>query len=230
MRITAILTVLLAATLILVAASPQRPDKEGFAPLFNGKDLSGWRAATNWAVENGSIVLNGRSDRQEHNDNYLWTDKMYGDFVLDLEFKTVQTTNSGIFLRTPDLNDPVYTGIEVQIVTSPAPGAVSRSGGPGSRNAVGALYDLLVPKPVDIKPDVWHRATVTCKGSRITVVMDGVTTSDADLDRWTQTGKNPDGSENKFKKPLRDFARKGYIGLQDHGTPVSYRNIRIKPL
>ena len=93
----------------------QQPDKEGFVALFNGKDLTGWGTATNWAVENGLIVLNGRTDRQEHNDNYLWTRRPYGDFVLDLEFKAIQSTNSGVFLRTSDTKDPVYTGIEVQI-------------------------------------------------------------------------------------------------------------------
>ena len=51
-----------------------------------------------------------------------------------------------------------------------------------------------------------------------------------DLDQWTEPNKNPDGSKNKFAKPLKDFARKGYIGLQDHGRPVWYRNIKIKKL
>ena len=47
----------------------------------------------------GAIALKDRSDRREHNDNYLWTKQPYGDFVLDLEFKVTQGTNSGIFLR-----------------------------------------------------------------------------------------------------------------------------------
>jgi hypothetical protein len=41
---------------------------------------------------------------------------------------------------------------------------------------------------------------------------------------------NPDNTKNKFGRALKDFARIGYIGLQDHGRPVWYRNIRIKRL
>jgi hypothetical protein len=198
--------------------------QDGFVPLFNGRDLSGWKPATNWAVENGVIVLKDRSDRKEHNDNYLWTGQTYGDFILELEFKPGQGTNSGIFLRTSDLGDPVYSGIEVQIAASPAPGS------PARKNGVGSIYDLVQPKPVEVKPDVWSRYRITCRGSRISVVLNDVAVSEMDLDQWTETGKNPDGTTNKFKQPLKNFARSGYIGLQDHGSPVSYRNIRIKRL
>jgi len=71
---------------------------------------------------------------------------------------------------------------------------------------------------------------ITCDNAKITVNLNGSVVSQADLDRWTETGKNPDGSKNKFPRPLKDFARTGYIGLQDHGQPVWFRNIRIKQL
>jgi hypothetical protein len=52
--------------------------------------------------------------------------------------------------------------------------------------------------------------------------------TDADLGRWTEAGKNPDGTANKFKRPLRDFPRRGHIGLQDHHRMVQFRNVRIR--
>ena len=51
-----------------------------------------------------------------------------------------------------------------------------------------------------------------------------------DVDRWTRPKQNPDGTPNKFPKAIKDFARVGYVGFQDHGRPVWYRNIRIKRL
>jgi len=205
------------------AAGQQTIDAEGFTVLFNGQDLTGWQPATNWTVENGIIALKDRSDRQEHNDNYLWTKEQYADFVLDLEFKVTQGTNSGIFLRTPDLKDPVYTGIEVQ-VTSAAPGRRL------TKNSIGGLYDLVAAKANALNPDDWNRYSITCQGSKISVKLNGQLVVDADLDQWTEVGKNPDGTANKFNRALKDFARTGYIGLQDHGSPVWYRNIRVKRL
>ena len=200
-----------------------RPDKEGFLPLFNGRDLSGWQPAVNWAVEDGVITLKNRTDRQEHNDNYLWTERQYGDLVLDLEFKVAQGTNSGIFLHTSNPKDPVQTGIEIQVASS-APGR------PLGKGSIGGIYDLVAPTSNALKPDDWNRYTITCQGPRISVVLNGQTVSEANLDQWTEARKSPDGTVNKFDKPLKDFARTGYLGLQDHGTPVWYRNIRIRPL
>ncbi len=203
--------------------SAVQPDADGFIPLFSGKGLTGWRGAANWAVEDNVLTLKNRTDRQEHNDNYLWTDRAYGDFVLDLEFKVAQGTNSGVYLRTSDPYDPVQTGIEIQ-VGSLAPGR------PLGKGSVGGIYDLVAPRTNALKPDDWNRYTITCEGPKISVVLNGQAVSEANLDQWTEARKSPDGTANKFTRAMKDFARSGLVGLQDHGTPVWYRNIRIKPL
>jgi len=200
---------------------------DGFVPLFNGKDLSGWQAApgNGWVVEEGVLALKNREDGKEHNADYLWTKASYGDFILELEFKVPTQANSGIFLRTSDLKDPVFTGLEIQVSNSFGRPELSRGG------TAGALYDCVAPTKNAARPaGEWNQVRITCKGSRIAVVLNGEAIVDADLDRWTEPQKNPDGSKNKFPRAMKDFARSGYIGLQDHGRPVWYRNIRLQPL
>jgi hypothetical protein len=210
---------------ILLLAAGSLFAQTAFVTLFDGKDLSQWQPGfSNWVVENGTIALKDRDDGREHNDNYLWTKEQYSDFVLELEFKAPpDRANSGVYLRTSDTRDPVYSGIEIQV------GHVS-PGGQLLRNSVGGLYDLVAPSRDAQKPGEWNEYVITCAGPKITVVLNGQRTAEVDLDQWTELGKNPDGSRNKFRKPLKDFARTGYIGLQDHGLPVWYRNIRIKRL
>lgn len=196
---------------------------DGSTVLFDGKTLTGWRMAPNWAIEDGVLTLKNRNDRQEHNDNYLWTERQYSDFVLDLDFKTGQGTNSGVYLRTSDRNDPVQTGLEIQVASLPL-------GRPLAKGSVGGIYDLVAPRVNALIPNEWNHYTITCKGPNITVLLNGQQVSEANLDTWTEARKNPDGTPNKFTRAMKDFARTGYVGLQDHGTPVWYRNIRIKPL
>ena len=201
--------------------------KQGFVSLFNGKDLDGWLTGPDnaWIAKDGTLTVNRDMDGEEHNLDYIWTKDKYGDFILDLEFKVIEGTNSGIFFRTSDLEDPVYTGIEIQVCNSYGRSNLSKKG------TAGAIYDCLEPtKNMINKPGEWNRCVLTCKGSSVKVVLNDEQIIDMDLDRWTTPHMNPDNTKNKFGRALKDFARVGYIGLQDHGKPVWYRNIRIKRL
>jgi hypothetical protein len=204
------------------------PDKDGFVTLFNGKDFTGWTMGPDksWVIENGVIALKREKyDGREYNADYLWTVDQYDNFILELEFKIPEQANSGIFLRTPDLSDPVYTGIEVQVANSYGRKNLNRQG------TAGAIYDLLAPSSNPVKPPgEWNHYRITCDKNKIIVVLNGQQIIDMDLDRWTEPRKNPDGSENQFGTALKDFARKGHIGFQDHGRPVWYRNSRVKRL
>lgn len=212
-------TVGVVAALALLAARDGAPagDKEpGSRALFNGKDLGGWQNSAGkepgagWVVEDGALVRKPKAGD-------IWTKERFGDFVLEVEFKT--KGNSGIFIRTDDPRDNVQTGIEIQ-VDNP-----SRSPG---KHSVGAVYDLLAPTKIAAKRGEWNRVVITAVGSKLAVVMNGEPIVDMDLERWSEPGKNPDGSKNKFKKALKDFKREGHIGFQDHGAEVSYRNVRIR--
>jgi len=203
------------------------PAEAGFVSLFNGKDLEGWMMGPDksWVVEDGAITLKRDMDGKEHNLDYLWTKEPYSNFILELEFKVPEQANSGVFLRTADLKDPVYTGIEVQVSNSYGRDKLSRGG------TAGAIYDCLAPSKNTVrKSGEWNQLRVVCNDNKIAVVLNGEQILDMDLNQWSTPRQNPDGSPNKFPKALKDFARVGHIGLQDHGRPVWYRNIRVKRL
>lgn len=198
---------------ILVKAEPPK----GFTALFNGKNLDGWNAKPNgWAVENSVLARKPKS-------GYIWTEKVYGDFVLDVEVKVSQRCNSGIFIRT-DPKNAVQGGFEIQVMDATGKKKLGKHDN-------GAFYDALAPSANPAKPlGKWNRFVITCKGSKITVSINGIQVVKAELDKWTTGNKNPDGSRNKFKTALKDLPREGHIGFQDHGQDVWYRNIYLKRL
>ena len=221
-----ILSVLFLIEVTLSATTAGAAD-DGFTILFDGRNLDGWITGPDnaWVVEDGVITLKREFDGREHNLDYLWTKEKYADFVLELEFKVPERANSGVFLRTSDLKDPVYTGLEVQVSNSHGRETLTRGG------TAGAIYDLMAPTRNAIKkPGQWNQYRITCRKNIAKVELNGQVVVEMDLDRWTESKKNPDGSPNKFAKPIKDFARSGHIGLQDHGRPVWYRNIRVKRL
>jgi len=220
-----LLTVLTAS--VLVAGLSPAPAQD-FVSLFNGKDFSGWKTRSpdhRWVIENGVIDLKAPGDGKGNYAFMLFTERTYGDFILNLEFKVPDDVpaNSGVFLRTSDLMDPVQNAIEVNVTNY-------KPGGPLTRTSLGSLFDLAAPTQVPYKAAAWNRMVITCRGSGIAVALNGETVTDVDLDQWREARKNPDGTPNKFRKPLKEFARTGNIGLQDHGRIVSYRNIRIRLL
>ncbi len=224
--IATIITFVALAT--LVGPASFAADKDGFVSLFNGKDLTGWKMGPDksWVVEDGVIALKRDSfDAKEHNSDYLWAANPYGNFIVELEFKIQEKANSGIYLRTGDPKNPVPTGIEVQVINSFGKSELH------NRATAGAVYDFQAPSKNAVKaPGEWNKYRITCKDSRITVVLNGEQVIDMDVNQWSEVGKNPDGSKNKFPVALKDFARKGHFGFQDHGVPVWYRNIRVKDL
>ncbi len=168
-----------------------------------------------WIVEDGTLALQNKG-------GYLWSKEAYGDFELCLEFKVSKGCNSGVFFRS-NPKDPVQGGFEIQILDS--------YGKTAGKHDCGALYDTFPPLVNAVKaPGEWNTFKLVCKGPKITAQINGQTTVDANIDDWKEPNKNPDGSPNKFKKALKDLPRVGHIGFQDHGHPVWYRNITIKPL
>lgn len=142
----------------------------------------------------------------------LWySAKKYKDFVLELDFKSAKhETNSGIFLRVPEMpisDDYIYHSFEVQIDNA------SRG-----IHQTGAVYDAVAPSELAFNREgEWNHYKITMQGDHIKVELNGVQVID-----W----------EMKPSGKINDFAKEGYIGLQNHDSraPVYFKNILVKEL
>lgn len=207
--------------LVLMAAGDnelsEQEKKDGWVLLFDGKTTEGWPALKPANIEDGCI-------NPFKSGNYVtYAKEKYADFVLACDFKLTKGCNSGIFIRTGEAKDPVQTGIEIQVYDSKSDKL--------SKHDVGAIYDLVPPSKNALKPlGEWNHIEITCDKNKVSVVLNGEAVSSMDLDKWTEAGKNPDGSANKFKKALKDFSREGLLGFQDHDHPCWYKNIKLKKL
>jgi len=192
----------------------------GWTLLFDGLSTKGWKNSNKKPV--AAKVENGALNPHGSGAYLLVYDKEFGDFVLKCDVKMDQPfCNSGIFLRVGDLKNPVQSGIEMQVM----------SGKDADIHSFGAIYDLVAPsKNATHGPGAWDAVEVKCVGPKIAVDVNGEKVASIDCDEWRETGKGPDGKPNKFKKAVKNFPRKGYIGLQDHGYNAWYKNIKLKPL
>ena len=168
----------------------------------------------NWTLKKGILTPS------ETPGGIIWSKSKFGDFTVSLEYKTSEKANSGLFFRT-DPKNAVQGGFEIQIAS---PGLYS------GKHIVGSLYDAKEPTIAAGKPDgEWNTMELTCKGPSIKAKVNGKKVIDVNIDNWKEPNKNPDGSKNKFKTALKDLPRTGHLGLQYHGQPVWFRNIKVIP-
>jgi len=212
------------AARLAFAEEPKKAD-EGFVPLFNGKDLTGWvvmgakqykdkdgTMKDDWhAAEDGTLVCEGKCA------GWLRSEKQYKNFVLKLEYRISKGGNSGVFVHAPERGQSSHLGREVQILDC--------AGRPVSKSIVGGYYSVIAPRKNMARPFTeWNDYVMTCNGSRFIVAMNGEETLNADLAEAQIEASCPKG----FLPGLK--SREGYIGLQDHRSRVEFRNLLLKVL
>jgi len=244
---TATLRGLLAAVLLAAARAEAAPPSDAFVPLFNGRDLSGWKVPAgdngHWAVVGGVIDYDARSEAP--GDKALWTERSFGDFVLRAEWRLKETPyvnpraqiilpdgspkrgadGTPIAISVPDSDSGIYlrgsSKSQVNIWCWPV----------GSGEVYGYRTDESMPADVraGVTPKVnadhdigqWNAFEITMVGDRLTVVLNGVKVID--------------------EARLPGVAPSGPIGLQHHGewkdnqwqgppSLVQFRNIAIREL
>ncbi len=195
-------------------------DKEGFQPLFNGKDLAGWKvvntAPSTWSFnEDGYLVCSGKPIGE------IRTERMYQNFILELEWRhLVPKGNAGVFVWSDDISargQPFIKGVEVQVLENaygdnkshtthgdifPIHGAIMTPvNGRGGQRAF-PVENRSKPSPE------WNHYRIECIDGAISLAVNGkIVTRGTDC--------NP---------------RKGYLCLESEGGVVHWRNVRIKEL
>ena len=201
-----------------------RERADGWLLLFDGRTHEGWQTSS--GTPSKTPVEDGCINPHRCGGYMMVHREKWENFVLALDFKISKGCNSGVFVRTASLTprpgkDVGFNGIEV---------AIDDTTGSGYTDT-GALYDLARPAKNAMRPaGEWNHLVVTCDRSRVTVELNGEVVTRSDLDQFTRPFVRPDGSPHKFDIAYKDHPRAGYIGLQDHGSPCWFKNIKLRPL
>ena len=214
-------------TLPVLAQVPltKHPDTSGkeWKLLFE-KDLSNANYPEGvWMWEDGELTAT--------EDQNIWTEKEYDNFIVDLEFKTAEGTNSGVIVYASDTEDWIPHSVEVQIADDYAEQWATSP----KTWQCGAIFGHLAPtKSAVKKPGKWNKYTITCQDDMIYVMLNGEMVTEMDMSRWTSAKTNPDGSEipEWLSTPFAELPTHGKIGLQGKhaGAPVWFRNLKVKVL
>jgi hypothetical protein len=190
---------------------------ERFVPLFDGRTLEGWHAdggdIAAWAAEDGILRCVGQGG------GWLATDKIYSDFILELDWKIPPGGNSGVGLRFPPESHVSRTGMEIQILDDYA----DKHRDIKPAQYTGSIYYQVAAKQgIANPPGEWNHYRITCDGPLVVIELNGTEVTRADMDEHT-VGQGD-------LTPLSERPRSGHIGVQNHQTGVDFRNIRIKVL
>ncbi|WP_221930001.1 3-keto-disaccharide hydrolase [Fodinibius sediminis] len=204
---------------------------EGWILLFDGESAEHWRGYNSpnfpekgWMVEDGMLSV-----RSSGGGGDIITRHKYRNFILKLDWRAAEGANGGIFYRAMEQPDqPIYwSAPEVQILDNENHPDAER-GENGNRKA-GSLYDLIPAKPQNANPyGEWNSVKIVADGSTVEHWQNGEKVLEYELwtNDWYKMIRN-----SKFREhPEFGDAREGYIGLQDHGNLVNFRNIKIKEL
>lgn len=215
----------------------KKEKKEGWHLLFNGKDFDGWRKCngtampSNWKIEDNAMHVFTAEDKkpgQGSDGDILYSVKKFKNFELSVDWKAGDMGNSGIFFNVREIpGKPIYYAApEIQVLDNE-----HASDNKIDSHLAGSLYDMIAAKPQNAKPaGSWNTIVIKVKDGHVTHTMNGVQVVSYTL--WT-----PEWDALVANSKFKDFpgftegiSKEGFIGLQDHGYPIWFRNIKIREL
>ncbi|MGB8492221.1 MAG: DUF1080 domain-containing protein [Bacteroidales bacterium] len=238
---------LLALVAIIFISSPSnaqkaneltaKEKKSGWTALFNGRDFTGWRQCngtsmpSNWIIEDGAMKVftaPGKKPGEGSNGDLVYGVKKFRNFELSVDWKTSKMGNSGIFFNVREVpGQPIYYAApEIQILDN-----AEATDNKLASHLAGSLYDILPADPNTVKPvGEWNTIVIKVKNGKVTHTQNGVKVVEYTL--WT-----PEWDAMVAKSKFQTFpgftegiSKEGFIGLQDHGYDIWFRNIKLREL
>lgn len=223
-------------------------DKKGYITIFDGQSFAGWRGygqssmPSKWKIEDGCIKLDSKANGE--GGDIIFAHK-FKNFELTMEWKISKGGNSGIFyLAQETTNDkkelePIYISCPECQVLDNENHPDGKLGVDGNRKA-GSLYDMIPAKPQNAKPyGEWNTAKIMVYKGTVVHGQNGENVVEYHLwtPKWTEMLQNSKFKEDgdfpiayKLLNNMGGDNHEGYIGFQDHGDDVWYRNIKIKEM
>ena len=217
----------------------QKEIEDGWILMFDGETSKGWRGygredfPAAWEIVDGTLHMigSGRGEAGAEDGGDIIYDREFENFHFKLEWKISDGGNSGIFYlgqESPEYDYIWKTAPEMQVLH---PNHIDWNLGKDGNRRAGSLYDLIPADPQNAKAaGEWNSVEIIVYKGTVVHKMNGETVLEYHL--WTPEweelvagSKFPGLNEN-----WANVATQGYIGLQDHGDDVWYRNLKIKEL
>ena len=209
---------------VLLAEGRASMQQTGWKPLFNGRTLEGWRGFTSDAPPSGWSVVDGTLARTGSGGDIVTVDE-FADFELRLEWTISPGGNSGLFFRVVNTGSQVWeSGPEMQILDN-----ARHADGKNPLTSAGSNYGLHAPVRDVTRPvGEWNDVRLVVNGPRVEHWMNGVKVVEYEL--WSPAWESLVKSSKFVTMPAYGRAKRGRIALQDHGDPVWFRNMTIRPM
>lgn len=229
-------------------------DEEGYYVIFDGESFKGWRGygkdhvPTKWTIEDGAIKFNGTGggEAQEGDGGDIIFAHKFKNFIFEFDWKVEKAANSGVFylaqeVTTKDENgqeryEPIYISCPEYQILDNENHPDSFLGIDGNRKSA-SLYDMIPAKPQNAKPwGEWNKGKIMVFQGTVVHYQNDENVLEYHLwtPRWTEMLQASKFSQENWPLAFELLNNcggenhEGYLGFQDHGDVVYYRNIRIK--
>lgn len=231
-------------------------DKDGFITIFDGKTFEGWRGygkdnvPGKWTIDQGAIKFNGTGggEAQDKEGGDIIFAHKFKNFELTFDWKVAKGSNSGVFFLAQEIettNDKGEKRMEPIYISSPEYQILDNANHPDAKmgkdnnRQSASLYDMIPAVPQNSKPfGEWNTGKIMVYKGTVVHGQNGENVVEYHLwtPQWTELLQASKFSQEKWPlafellNNLGGTNREGYIGFQDHGDDVWFRNIKIKIL